>query len=1518
MAGVGGRHLVGAAGGDRDLLKVLAVDASSHVLRMRILLGAEVTSNTAGWLGGVEAAEEQAAQLERALRGAAILASVSLATQTRVGGLDGGDVYELLRGPLVTGSPLSEQYGLEGPDGTGLNYIRWLHDNASSNRDAIKHDALPGTSRPLLYRLLRHALLLEMDRLAFTHLLAANVVTQADRPERELVGLTTTGAPLTTYERIDRAATDSVFVGSLAPYLGCLAKLATLPTAELERRFGETLDACSHRLDAWITAAATDRLRAMRTTTPEGCYLGGFGFVENVRPAEQSAPVGGFIHAPSPAHAGAAAILRNGFLSRGGSGSVYDVDLSSARVRSALTLIDGVRQGEPLDSLLGQTLERDLHDRQLEPLIAPLRGYFPLVAGKTSAGDGPTELVAAGNVVDGLALRQAWNAKAAPFVNAGDLPALTSTQLTSFHAALDALNDAVDGIADVLTAESIFQAVRGNPTATAASLDAMAAGVLPPMPEATRTPLAGNAFAQRLAIALAPGAAPADNWGAATPRAAAEPALDHWIGTLLGPPDKIGCRVVFPDGSNHDVRLDALALRPIDLVALARTRPTGVGDGELDRRVLAAATAPVGAQVHYDITTAAWSLADALELAGTIGALLAVARPLAPADLVLAVDSAAATVDQSAAADAAARAQAAIDRLTGVATALDQALGAVSAAAAAASSPDQLAALRAVLEQAATYGVVGAYPPADADADALVTLAAWVKNELAQRRPADLSAPDADPGAVLADARAAVQTVFGRDFLFLPQLDANDLAAPLAASHTLLGDANAPRRALQQLARVRPNLGRWRSLGIYAQAFGAAPPPLEVVQLPAATTWAGNPGAEIASGTLSLILHRPTHAPPSGRWVGLVVDEWTEVVPSTTQGTALSFRYESPVAEPPQAVLLAVPPTTAPSWDRDTLLDTVRETLLLAKIRAVDSSLLDSLRPFLPAICLTGNTANETVSTDFLELDRRRARIEDCLMASMTYWSQLRPSPRTPSVAAGLAAGVRDPAWLLARQWQLAEFEGLDGGSPAYVRIGSRTTPFESDRDRRHDRPAHARPAARAHPRGRDAATRSRDAGRARTDVRVARTGSDREALPRRLPDRRRRRGCRSGRDAVPLDLRRPRHRRRGALPGRQGGESRPPCAPRHAGVEREPAADRAARGRRRSSTGSSRPGAPSRPANHRHGIPTRLDYSATVAAGGMTLTAEPDSEAALDWYAFDLASGTPPAGTPAMTSVIPGHVRFRGMPNPRWWDFESSATDFGALLTGHPRPREAALRGLPAHPRRRLVPRPSRRPRRLALLDRLPLRHRRLRHADVDSARRCAGREHVDDLLDHRRDNGGTQPCLIAPASAAAALQASPPLEELHLLRDETADMAWAIERIVESAVGSPTTLNPTPEPSTPATRPPRSHTSSQPRYLPTGSPSFPSSPPPTGSPSSPGPSKPARKHPRHSSSDSSRATGSSSPQHELTRAGLKLQRVACRTRTSDGHSTFWVARRRHIGAGEASSGLRYDQALAVPDNQS
>jgi hypothetical protein len=59
-----------------------------------------------------------------------------------------------------------------------------------------------------------------------------------------------------------------------------------------------------------------------------------------------------------------------------------------------------------------------------------------------------------------------------------------------------------------------------------------------------------------------------------------------------------------------------------------------------------------------------------------------------------------------------------------------------------------------------------------------------------------------------------------------------------------------------------------------------------------------------------------------------------------------------------------------------------------------------------------------------------------------------------------------------------------------------------------------------------------------------------------------------------------------------------------------------------------------------------------------------------LDWYSFSLqtAQSSPvfianPAQVTAVSfDFLPNHVTFRGMPNARWWNFEDSVTDFGQL----------------------------------------------------------------------------------------------------------------------------------------------------------------------------------------------------------------------------------------------------------------
>jgi hypothetical protein len=538
-------------------------------------------------------------------------------------------------------------------------------------------------------------------------------------------------------------------------------------------------------------------------------------------------------------------------------------------------------------------------------------------------------------------------------------------------------------------------------------------------------------------------------------------------------------------------------------------------------------------------------------------------------------------------------------------------------------------------------------------------------------------------------------------------------------------------------------------------------------------------------------------------------------------------------------------------------------------------------------------------------------------MASITYWSQLQPSPRSPSIEDGLAAAVRDPVWLLARQWQLAEFQGLDGGSPAYTRIGSHTTPFDSATLGSTSVPLVAgqllEPVLQAETPQPDLATRVELGQTFESLVPAAIASLYRTAYPISPaaadadPSESRFRSICAGRvtDGVALY-----HAAKTARAEHQDLPDTPALNPTQQTTALQAINDfiswvEAVWG----TFATTEPPA---------WDPSRLDYTATVTGGGLTLTAEPDSEAALDWYAFDLSAGTPPTDTTAtMTSVIPGHVRFRGMPNPRWWDFESSATDFGALLTDS---RDLAkllfadfllIHGDDWYLARLDVPTGS-----LCWINSLTVTDVFGTTTTIPQADAPAGSSWtIFSTTD--QTSGGTQPFLIAPASASAALQASAPLEELHLLRDETADMAWAIERIVENTTGTPITLNPTPEPTTP-TNPPVTLAYQLATALPANW--FPLLPlaATEGLELVVGTVEGSTQTPETLLLQQLSSNELQLPQHEISRAGLKLQRLACRTRTPDGRSTLWIARRRHIGAGEASSGLRYDQAQTVPDNQS
>ncbi|MEX5217872.1 MAG: hypothetical protein NW701_08610 [Nitrospira sp.] len=56
-------------------------------------------------------------------------------------------------------------------------------------------------------------------------------------------------------------------------------------------------------------------------------------------------------------------------------------------------------------------------------------------------------------------------------------------------------------------------------------------------------------------------------------------------------------------------------------------------------------------------------------------------------------------------------------------------------------------------------------------------------------------------------------------------------------------------------------------------------------------------------------------------------------------------------------------------------------------------------------------------------------------MPSLVIWNRLEPQPRTNDLSVALRVEVRDALWMLARQWQMGEFRAEDAGTCAFVKV---------------------------------------------------------------------------------------------------------------------------------------------------------------------------------------------------------------------------------------------------------------------------------------------------------------------------------------------------------------------------------------------------------------------------------------------------------------------------------------------------
>lgn len=1011
----------------RTVLDVLAADAVSTRVDSRAFVGTRVLANTWHVLGldGSTGTPAASAGVE------AILADLGLhaSLPPRLG--EGG--YGTATAPItetLTGAAPTEP-------------LPWLRDMLTAT-PAELHGRWIGADVPLLARVVRHSLLQAYADAAF-----ALVPTGTDPPplpEPELVDLPdlaakepVRGPTLTSWRHLSTATfggqpvADVLYglaqqnsqrpeVRELVETLGALQRLIGQPAGVLERTLGSVLDVASHRLDAWLTAVATQRLRDLRSSIPGGLHTGGFGFVCDLQPA--SAPLStGYIHAPSMTHATTAAVLRSGYLSH--DGGQLAVDLSSGRVRAALNVLAAVREGQSLGAALGYRFERLLHDRRLGQYLSAVRQLAPLDVGTlTPVPDGVDVTVIAPTVTtDGLVLLASSQDTGMPWGSTPPgqktaLPPEGSNDHAAMTAALKTVADIADTIADIGTAESVYQLVLRNPARAAGTLDALAHGEAPasPDPDVLRTPRLGTGVNHRLLLAIPapdePAAAAAlSRWPATATqrarhvRAAAEPRLNAWAALILGDPQRVKYRVIHhdpvtghPDGHPMEFSLADVGLCPYDVLASSAPSIASLAESNLGRRMLRHASSDRPSTLlsgrASDWAVEVLSIEELLTLAQSARVLVRSSRAADNRDLSV---GGSAHVDED---EVAARAETAREGLASAVEKLRTYFGIntdVQRAALAMLYPGPDSAVDNLLDlpqhldiaPAATAVLLPDLARAHTLADTLELLSGYGISDAAAR--AQTGADEADRAAFAVQARATavqatqrltaavsettkgthlgtLEAIFGEGFRALPVFTNTQ-------TQTLSPDGATPAAVevwFDGVAQVREDAARLQELLLGSEPLGTGPADWDVIQTPATEPWVGLPiatGAKrIPAGCVSVVFATTTRTWRSRPQVSaLAVDSWVDTVPEQEETTAITFHLNSPDAAPPQAALLALSPDPAVRWTWETLSDVVLETIDLARLRAVGPEDVPVLGHVLPTSMLAhnvgGDPAGDTIST---------------------------------------------------------------------------------------------------------------------------------------------------------------------------------------------------------------------------------------------------------------------------------------------------------------------------------------------------------------------------------------------------------------------------------------------------------------------------------------------------------------------------------------------------------------------------
>ena len=846
-----------------------------------------------------------------------------------------------------------------------------------------------------------------------------------------------------------------------------------IPENEIPLLITEFMDLFTYRLDAWWLGLVNYQLQRIRNgvfgKASKANSIGAFGWLfnlergekgikkslseqkticEEMKLSDKTTPIyedskhNEFILAPSINHAITAAILRSSYNNskKSGDDSRLNINLSSLRVRQALRVIDGVRNGLSIGAVLGADLERSMHEAyksnersELDRYIYPLRQLFPLKMDLESEQKGPEAnsyimTVINGELLLNSTLKEYEKSRQKPI--ADYLMESNDTTIQWFHdlfqerdqnhkktmaLLIEQIADTFDALGDLILSEGVYQLVQGNRVAFAALMQNLENGNVIANPQVTEIPMHSAVVRHKTAIAMnCTTETEVSGWNSAISSetgnetiienaewvmAKTEPALNHWIGSLLSDAHDISFVVTRTETvENEEVKTDIpcsladLGISPLEYFYLSTNMTIFTRFLELGFRKkynlfsekLSIDYKKTGEQPEGNKR----SLFENEWMMNSLRNVIANSRVLTAEDFSTTIGQ----TDEI--------------NLKGIDTGelgnrynslllycenlnkrfsqfvVNYSDPVKAQSGGIISFENEYFEVTDLLIQGASLGISESltslspelFAPKTSDEELLkmqnnllVTLVLLNKNlggriEKAKALAKKFESDDED--SIVSAYTQAIQALLSTDFKVIPRFCLNplsdvDLNAQSTQLNKLFSYSNASPMQIEawtgEVSKVREPIGQLQQVRVFSDFLGVDHGETAVLQFPfhpeKDKEWLGREvsSEDIVEDKDSLVLfdRKNFSSDKTKSNAGLIIDQWMELIPYEHQRGGVVFNFDQPNAEAPQVILLAVPSKInmrerkdgkyeAKNWTLSELITTLNDTRVMAENRAVE------------------------------------------------------------------------------------------------------------------------------------------------------------------------------------------------------------------------------------------------------------------------------------------------------------------------------------------------------------------------------------------------------------------------------------------------------------------------------------------------------------------------------------------------------------------------------------------------------